>query len=260
LPWRQRVALLIGLLIAGIAGLGLIDPFAQDPAYHLFADTRAFFGIPNFNDVASNAGFALVGILGLLTVTGLKGQVIFLERIHARPYIVFFAAVALVSLGSAYYHWAPSNERLFLDRLPMAVAFMAFCAAVIADRIHARAGNTWLLALLIALGVFSLVYWYATEQQGRGDLRFYALIQFYPMVAIPLVCVLFPRHRHTAGRCVVLVIAWYAVAKIVEHFDREIFSISGQIVSGHTLKHLAATVATYIILRMLLAPRSGTSR
>lgn len=217
-------------------------------------------GIPNFNDVTSNAGFAAVGVLGLLTVLGLKGQVIFLARTDTRPYIVFFAAVALVSLGSAYYHWAPNNARLFLDRLPMAVAFMAFCAAIIADRIHAPAGNTWLLALLIVLGVLSLVYWYGTELQGRGDLRFYGLVQFYPIAAMPLICLLFPRHRHTAGRYVLWVIVWYAAAKVFEHYDEAIFEATGRIVSGHTLKHLAATMATYVVLRMLLAPPSKARR
>lgn len=248
------------MLIAGVVGMWFIDPIAQDPAYHFFADTRSFFGIPNFSDVTSNTGFAIVGVIGVLTVIGIKGQVIFLNPPDVRPYFIFFASVALISLGSAYYHWAPSNARLFWDRLPMSVAFMAFCAAIIADRIDANAGNTWLMPILITLGILSLVYWHLTEMQGHGDLRFYGLVQFYPMIAMPLVCWLFPEHRYTAGRYVLWVIAWYGLSKILERLDHEIFSLSGHIISGHTLKHLAATVATYVVLRMLLNPGSASRR
>lgn len=256
LSFRQRVSILVGLLVAGLLALLALDPIPQDPDYHRFADTRAFLSIPNFNDVASNAGFALVGLLGILTVAGRKRPAIFAQQADAWPYIVFFGGVALVSLGSAYYHWAPSNDRLLWDRLPMAIAFMAFCSAIVADRIDAKAGNTWLLPLLIALGLLSLVYWSSTEALGRGDLRFYAFVQFYPMIALPVVCWLFPEHRHTAGRYLVWVIAWYGLSKLLEHFDGEVFGLLGHTVSGHTLKHLAAAGATYVVLRMLLARAS----
>ena len=83
--FRQRLLVLIGLLVAGIVGLLFLDPIAQDPAYHLFADNRSFLGIPNFNDVVSNTGLAIVGILGMLTVLGVRGRVIFHQRSDARP-------------------------------------------------------------------------------------------------------------------------------------------------------------------------------
>ncbi len=39
---------------------------------------------------------------------------------------------------------------------------------------------------LIAAGTGSVLYWHATEQVGRGDLRPYVLAQLLPLVAIPL--------------------------------------------------------------------------
>jgi len=254
------VGILIAVLGLGLAGLFVLEPIPQHPAYHLFADTRAFFGIPNFNDVASNIGFALVGTLGLFALTGGRGRGVFGRPPDARPYLVFFAGVALVALGSAYYHWAPSNERLLWDRLPMSVAFMALCSAVAADRIDAKAGNGWLLALLVALGLTSLLYWHWSESLGRGDLRFYGFVQFYPVVVLPLVLWLFPEHRYILGRYLAWVVAWYGLSKLFEHFDGEVFALLGGTISGHTLKHLAAAVATYVVLRMLLAPRPAEVR
>ena len=260
LSFRQRVSILGALLVLGLAGVLVLNPIPQDPDYHLFADTRSFLGIPNFNDVASNAGFAVVGALGVLVTAGRMRRDIFFQPADARPYLVFFIAVALVSVGSAFYHCAPSNQRLLWDRLPMSVAFMALCSATIADRIDARAGNCWLLPVLIGLGVLSLVYWVWTEASGRGDLRFYGFVQFYPMLALPVVCWLFPKHRYIAGSYVFWVIAWYGLSKLLEHFDHQIFALLRQVVSGHTLKHLAAAGATLVVLRMLVARVGSLSR
>ena len=257
LSFGQRISILIGLAVAGLTGLLFLDPIPQDPAYHLFADTRTILGISNFNDVLSNVGLGIVGVLGVVTLMGPRGKVIFHQPSDARPYLVFFTGVALISLGSAYYHWAPSNFGLFWDRLPMAVAFMAFCAAIIADRIDADAGNGWLLALLIGLGILSLAYWHWTESQGRGDLRLYGFVQFYPMVVVPIACTLFPAHRYTRGRYIFGVIALYGLAKVFEWFDGEIFEILGGTASGHTLKHLVAAVAIYLVLQMLVVSRRG---
>jgi len=240
--------------------IGMLEPFAQDPAYHRFADSRSFLGIPNFNDVVSNLAFAIVGMLGLATVAGGARNAIFAQAADARPYLIFFLGIALISLGSAFYHWAPSNERLFWDRLPMSMSFMAMSAAVVADRIDARAGNGWLLYLLLGVGAASLLYWNWTESLGRGDLRFYALVQFYPMVAVPLIIGLFARHRYTIARYLVWMILWYAVSKLLEHFDDEVFELLGHTLSGHTLKHLAAAVAPLVVLRMLQAQRSAAAR
>lgn len=253
LSYWQRVAILIGLLVAGLAGLLLVDPLPQDLDYHKLADSRLFLGIPNFNNVVSNAGFALVGVLGLVAVVGVRRHTLFVKPVDARPYLIFFVGVGLVSLGSAWYHWAPDNERLLWDRLPMSVAFMAFASVIVADRINARAGNTWLLLVLIVLGMLSLLYWYYTEQQGRGDLRFYGFVQFYPVIILPVVLWLFPDYRYVPGRYIAWVFAWYGLSKVLEHFDARVFELLGYTISGHTLKHLAAAASAFVVLWMLLS-------
>lgn len=253
LALAPRLWILVGMLALGLICAFAVAPIPQAPGYHRFADARTFLGIPNFNDVMSNVGFLLIGVAGVLVLTGKRSRRIFFEPRDARPYVVFFLAVSLVAFGSGYYHWAPSNERLLWDRLPMSVAFMAFASAIVADRIDARAGNGWVLVLLIALGIASLIYWDWTESLGRGDLRFYGLVQFYPMIALPVICWLFPEHRYTANRYLFWVIMWYGLSKLFEHFDGHVFDIMGQSFSGHTLKHLAAAIAPLVVLRMLLS-------
>jgi len=193
-------------------------------------------------------------------VVGWRRREIFLMKTDSLPYAVYFISVALVGLGSAYYHWAPSIDRLLWDRLPMSITFMAFVSAIVADRIDRKAGNMWLLPLLVALGLLSLVYWYWTEAMGCGDLRFYAFAQFYPIVMLPFIFWLFPKHHYTAGSFIFWIIMWFGLSKILEHFDHEIFDMLGRSISGHTLKHLASTVAVFIVLRMLFSNSRQTPR
>ncbi|MFP6870343.1 MAG: ceramidase domain-containing protein [Nitrospinota bacterium] len=196
----------------------------------------------------SNAGFVAAGLYGLARIFR---DGLFDNSPDRVPYIVFFAGAALVGLGSGYYHWAPSNERLFWDRLPMTIAFMSFFAAVIADRIHRRVGLVWLLPILLFAGAFSLIYWQRTEAAGAGDLRFYGMVQFFPLAAIPVIFWLFRDYRYTEGKPLLLAIGWYVGSKIMEHFDLLLLGLSGGTVSGHSLKHMAAAVAVFWVLRML---------
>jgi hypothetical protein len=243
---RWRFALLVGLTLVAAALVFARPPLPQDPAYHRFADRRTMLGAPNGLNVWSNVAFVLVGAAGLAALG--SGRVRLADRRELGFYVPFFAAVALVGPGSAYYHWAPDNARLVWDRLPMTVAFMSLFAAIIAERIGIRSG---LVALgpLVAAGVASVVHWHLTELEGAGDLRAYVLVQFYPMLAIPLLLALFPA-RYTRGRDFVTVLALYALAKLLELGDARVFSwLHG--LSGHSLKHVVSAAACYVVLHML---------
>jgi len=251
-----RISILVMISATAIIATLFVDPIAQDLAYHNFADQRTAFGISNFADVISNAGFLIAGLIGLVVVLKGRSGKLFDDRADAIPYVVFFVGVVAVSIGSAYYHVIPTNERLFWDRLPMTVGFMGLASALIADRISTRVGLTIVLPVFVVLGILSLFYWEHTEELGRGDLRFYALVQFLPIVLMPVMCGLFPKARYTGKGGLVLVILWYMVAKGLEHFDPQVFELLGQTVSGHSLKHLAAAMACFMVLRMLKRQRS----
>ncbi len=246
--FKTKLILLTGFLIVFVAVLLFIPPIPQSEAYHNFADHRFWLGVPNFGDVVSNAGFIVVGILGLSSIFKTD---LFDNNADRLPYTVFFAAVTLIGFGSAYYHWAPANETLFWDRLPITIAFMSLFAAVIADRIDRRAGIYWLLPILVAAGIISLVYWQQTEAVGTGDLRFYGMVQYFPVAAILFIIWQVKEYKYTSGTPLIQVFVWYAASKLFEYFDKQIFELLSGAVSGHTLKHLAAAVAAYMILTML---------
>ena len=124
---RYELALAF-FLAASLAATFAVPPIPQDPGYHAFADDRAFFGIPNLLNVASNLPFLLIGASGLLwLVSGRRS-----ERAQA-SWASFFAGAALVTFGSAYYHYNPSDQTLIWDRLAMSVAFMGLISALVTE-------------------------------------------------------------------------------------------------------------------------------
>ena len=245
-----RIGVLLGVTAAAATAACVVPPIPQNPGYHRFADTRPLASVPNGWAVLSNLPFLVAGLFGLRQVLMARvgGSAPFVESRERWPYALFFAGVALTGVGSAYYHWAPDNARLVWDRLPMTIGFMALLAAVVAERVSVTAGIALLPALLLA-GAASVVYWYAGELHGAGDLRPYALVQFAPAVLIPMTLWLFPA-RYTRGGYLVGVIAIYGAAKLFEVLDGPIFSV-GHLLSGHTLKHLTAALAAWWLLRGL---------
>jgi hypothetical protein len=245
-----RGLVISGVTIAAIIAVALLGKIPQSVAYHNFADQRRILGIPNFINVVSNVPFLLGGIWGVLFVIRSRpaDSRSFVHRFERWPYLIFFFGVTLTSFGSAYYHLAPSTERLMWDRFPISIAFMSLLAAVIGERINAKAGVV-LLAPLLAVGVGSVVSWHLSEQNGDGDLRLYVLVQFYSLLAVVLIAAMFSS-RYSRSKELVVALFCYALAKALELLDLQIFSI-GRVVSGHTLKHLTAAVSACLIIHML---------
>lgn len=237
-----------GRAAVGAARVAVNRRIPQTSGYHDFADKRAFFGIENFLDVTSNVAFLVVGIWGLFVVTSNKFQASPFARSESWPYIVFFLGLALTFLGSSYYHLQPTNFRLMWDRLPMTLGFMGILSATIAERISLNTG-VWLLPPLVLTGVLSVSYWYWTETRGKGDLRPYYAVQFGSLLAVVVILTIFPS-RYTRSWCLVFALILYAAAKVAEAFDLEIYRAT-RLVSGHTLKHLAAAAAGFFIVLML---------
>lgn len=240
---------LLPMIVIGLAGIALLGygRIPQSVNYHAFADTRAMWGVANAGNVLSNAGFLIGGVWAMGFIASRRENLRYLVPALA----LFAASLALTALGSGYYHLAPSNERLLWDRLPLALACGSLLAAAYI-RTHATHLTLTLPLAASVLGVATVLWWSLTEARGVGDLRPYILLQAAPLFMVPLWqwrARSPARERIDFGLAVLL----YVLAKMAELGDRAIFEALG-VVSGHTLKHLLAAAASFLIVRSLAAP------
>ncbi|MDH5535068.1 MAG: ceramidase [Betaproteobacteria bacterium] len=234
--WRYGLTLLV--VFGPLALVLSMQPIVDPPAYHDFADQRAFIGIPNFLDVVSSIPYLLLGIAGLSACHRM-------QRGSSWPaWNVFFTGIALVGAGSAWYHWNPSSDTIAWDRLPMTLGFTGLFVAILIDYMSLRLGAR-LLVSAVLVGLFSVVYGY-----GYDDLRLYAWIQALPLLAISAAVLLY-RPTYTRRGHLLLAFAFYALAKAAEMHDREVFTFTAGIVSGHTMKHVLAAFAIWAMLAMV---------
>jgi len=239
-PIARWIAPTLTVVLA--AALLAHGPVPQLANYHDFADKRAMWGVPNAADVFSNAGFAIAGAWAL--------WIVLTRRAHASlasswpAYAMLSAALFLTALGSGYYHLAPDNDRLLWDRLPIAADAGALIAAVHADT-HERSAPWAMPVTLVAAGIASVLYWYATEQRGIGDLRPYLFLQAAAIILVP--AWLFVEGAPRGDRAAFsLAIGLYLLAKLAELGDRPTFEALG-FMSGHTLKHHLSVAASLVI-------------
>lgn len=219
----------------------LAPHFAQPQAYHDFADQRTLLGVPHALNVLSNLAFIAAGLVGLAAFPKLH----FIDRSTAAraPWWVLFAGVFLTGFGSGWYHLDPNDATLLWDRLPMAFAFSGLIAGTLAERAPKLA---WpLLVVLVAVGTGSVLYWRAT-----GNLLPYLVMQA-GYVAIAVAATALMRAPATRANWLYGAAALYAAAMVSEKLDHPIEQLTGGLVSGHTLKHVLAAAAAYVVYRML---------
>jgi hypothetical protein len=238
--WRS--ALLFTVSFGVIVAVAMLDPVPQDPLYHVFADQRSMAGVPNFLNVMSNLPFLLVGIMGWRTIANNEDAVTPTTRL---AWVIFFLGVALTAIGSGYFHLQPNNDTLIWDRLPMTIAFMSLFSIIVSEYVSPQLGRQTLIPLLL-LGAASVAYWAYTESLGAGDLRPYAIVQFLPMLLIPMIILVY-RTESDLGRYVWWMAGFYVAAKVAEQLDDNLFELGG-VVSGHSLKHLLASLAPAALL------------
>lgn len=226
-PNRRTIGVILFLLppAAGLIAWWFVPPIAQPESYHSFVDHRELVGIPNFWNVVSNLPFAVAGLAGLWAFRDLGSRLL-------------FAGILMTTFGSGYYHWAPDTARLVWDRLPMTVAFMSLLALIIRVLFGAKVG-LWSLFPLVAAGLLSVAWWSAA-----GDLRPYVVVQFAPMLMIPIALLFF---EPPARRELWIALGFYALAKLAEFLDAEIYS--ALLFGGHAAKHLLAGLSTWWIYR-----------
>ncbi|XAR55276.1 hypothetical protein NMG60_11035307 [Bertholletia excelsa] len=202
-----------------------------------------FSGIPNTLDVISIFPFLVIGLIGFTLChhrnyfrLRLQGEVL--------GWSCFFIGVAAVAIGSSYYHLKPNDANLVWDRFPMNIAFTSIMAIFIIERIAERKGTLSIIPLLSA-GVVSILYW-----RFFDDLRPYALVQFVPCIAIPVMAILLPP-MYTHSTYWLWSAGLYLLAKVVEAADKPIYRGTLHVVGGHTLKHLFSAMVPVFLALML---------
>lgn len=237
---KERLSRLILLVIIVVSFVYMmtLPLIRQNPAYHAFAANSIIWGIPRFADVVSNIFFALFGLMGLRHCLTHRPAV----AVHS--WQVFFWGVSLVSLGSAWYHLWPDNSTLVWDRLPMTIGFMGLFSAILSEYVDSRLEKYLLIPLLLA-GFGSVIYWHYSD-----DLRFYYWIQLIPLLVIPFVLFLF-KSAYAHQRFLLYALGFYLLAKISESRDQALFDFTNGYLSGHTLKHLLASLAPFMLYLML---------
>ena len=241
--WRHWLLLAVAAVVIAVACAS--DPVAQSPGYHIFSDQRVLFGVPNFWNVVSNFPFFVVGMIGLVSLRGTR-------PVSYAAYQLFFLGAVLIALGSSAYHLNPENASLLWDRLPMTISFMALVSIVVSEFIDSETGTRLQWPLVIA-GLLSVVYWYWTEQSGAGDLRPYAVVQFTPMLLIPLILILF---RKPGVAWIWGIVLAYVLAKVLEHYDAAVLAFVG--ISGHSLKHAVAAGGMLLLVGFLRRAHLGS--
>lgn len=233
--YKAKISFLCLSIITPLILLYMGDPITQNLEYHNFADQRSFLQINNFFDVLSNIAFLIFGTLGIKSAKKFKT--------YKASWMVFLVGVLLVAPGSAFYHWNPNNFTLIWDRLPMTIGFMGIFTAIVCEVFKLKK-EVLILVILNILGMYSVIHW-----QIFDDLRLYYWIQLTPLLTIILISFLFKNESilplYLAGA-----FGFYVLAKITEKKDVEIFMATYEVISGHTIKHLLAAVAVFLLYKM----------
>ena len=230
-------------------------PVPLHSEYHNFADRRTFFAcgccckIANGNDVLSNIPFALVSLCGIGHLLSYGSTLKIFEidpPVFANPsqeipfWMIFYVAVGLVSIGSSYYHLKPTSKRLTWDIMPMTVAFVTLTSIVLQETVCVKIPYS-VFWLMVATGISTVLYWRMTD-----DLRPYILVQLGAIISIPI-CFGFWGSKYYDKDVIIHymeAVLFYAACKVTELFDGKIYNWTGKRISGHTIKHLLASVAS----------------
>jgi len=251
-PAQARAGSVRALALALVAGLPLfvsawVGRRSPGPAFHHYADARGFFGLPHALDVLSNLAFVAAAAAGAVWVWRARDPL--LRGLGA----LLAIAVAIIGVGSALYHRAPDDATLVLDWIPIAVAMTWLLALLLADRVDRRLGIA--AAVLLPLGAAATVLtWYAGGGTSGGDMRWYGLVQIEGLLLVPAILLAYPRGALRSGDLWAAV-GCFLLMRLLHAHDGAILAATG--VSGHSLKHVVAAVATYLALRSLRGAQTG---
>jgi hypothetical protein len=235
----RRVATWIVALaaLAAVASLAL-PRIEQPPAYHAFADQRTILGVVRGADVLSNLAFLAVALVAIARLSD-RGRARLTRGAEASLWTIA-VALALTSVGSAYYHADPRDATLVWDRVPLALTLAGVFGVAIAQRLGSSPALL-ALPLLGVLAIASVVYWRAS-----GNLMPYGVFQYGGGLAVVLL--LATTQRGDDRTPWLVAVGAYAIAKAFEVADAVVFDATGGLLAGHAMKHAFAAAAAAAVL------------
>ena len=196
-----------------------MDPIPLPQSYHDFADKRTFLGIPNAMDVFSNIAIAIPAIYLLQ-----KQNKFSLLSVH----------ILVLSIASTYYHLQPSDDRIFWDMMAVSTTHVVIASFFIEKE--------YAIPLYIA-SILSVVYWKSTD-----DLRPYIVI----LVGIPIYLFLLLHKNKKITNYLYLIILFNSLARVTEHNDHSVYKLTGNQISGHTMKHIFGGIVSWLTILVLM--------
>jgi hypothetical protein len=232
LRWPPRALLLVAVFAPALA---------QPPHAHDFADQRALWGLPHALDVLSNLPFAIAGVLGLARAAPACPRRSRMRNALARA--CSSPACSWWPPARPGTTWRPTTWGSRSIAPAMSVAFAGLLGLLVASRrVSERAGRRD--------GATRCSCWRPASVLGLvrgGNVLPWALVQFGGM---PLLlgwrC---PRARASGLPCAGAWCCWPTRwPSCFELNDHAIYEATGELLSGHTLKHVAAALAAWPVI------------
>ena len=192
--------------------------------YHNFADKRKLVGLPNAMNVLSNL-FIIIPVIYLLKHKTENNTNNNLLIIH----------ITLLSLASAYYHYNPTDKSIFWD-----ILMIATLSIIVLNIINEYKYGS----LFYILGILSVIYWKQT-----GDIRLYLLI----LIGVPIIFFLkyYDNEDKDVKKNLYIILFFTVLYRFVEYYDHQIYNLTNNMISGHTLKHIFAGLSILYIVKLL---------
>jgi 1-acyl-sn-glycerol-3-phosphate acyltransferase len=212
------------------------------PTYFQFVDQRMLFSLPRAMDTLSNLPFAIAGFLGLLTLKGHSPSV------QKRLGWLFFAGLIATSIFSSWFHQNPTEPiRLAADRFGMLIAFTGIVGLACHHYLSPRLAlpSAVAVATLGATGIYfalcrdNIIAWAITQM---GSFAFLVALGIKARIRPTR-----PPQEKSLGLLFIGVV--YAAAKAFEMADQPVFIWTEQIISGHSLKHIVASLAAWPVVQ-----------
>ena len=152
-------------------------------------------------------------------------------------------------LGIWYHGQVPPNDAgLAIDRYGMVIAFAGTLGLAAAHKVSERAGWCDRMDRAGGRAILGVVV-----DRSRATIAPYAVLQFGGMALLGVNPVLARRtdDAHAIGPNWGMLIGAYALAKVFEAADGQIWELTSHTLSGHSLKHVAAACVALAVITPL---------